>query len=84
VCLELFKDRIYLQCFNESCNAKFEKGIGVVIDDAYYCSQECSADVDDIHQAEDDCQDQAEQPYTEQPEKDEYYNDESYDPMTDF
>ena len=60
-------------CFNENCNKQFEKGLGIIDEDKWYCSKECIIDFKEEESSLKDNDD-----FSEEESVDEY------DPMNDF
>jgi hypothetical protein len=69
-------------CFNEKCNKQFEKGLGVVEDDNWYCSEDCS-NICEYRIMLKDNNHQEDEAHEEELEE-EYLDENYYDPMNDF
>ncbi len=70
-------------CYNDKCSKRFEKGIGVIEDENWYCSQECANTCEYRNILLSNLEDNKSEPNQE--EEYEASDDEyEYDPMNDF
>jgi hypothetical protein len=66
-------------CYNDKCSIQFEKGLGIIEDENWYCSEDCANLCEYRMMLRSNTEEQS---YEES--ESEYDEDDEYDPMKDF
>ena len=70
-------------CYNDKCNKQFEKGVGIVDEENWYCSEECANTCEYRMMLKSNIEVESNESYEEESEYNEVDEDD-YDPMNDF